>query len=429
MTQRFRWEWVQRAVSETMLFWNSCSGGTALTGHTYTPAEQNARERAYDEALEIAESQARCATETRWVNSQLRQHLITAFGRFSAEALALDKQTVSLLTDAFLPIGTDLAQWARTFDPALRRDDIIQACRNAWTACGLQMLLGAPIKLTPSILAYSLLYPYSDNLLDGTDCLVAEKIAFSRRFRLFLDGRTVAITNRYEARIQKLIELIEAEYSRDQYPSVYDCLLLIHRAQEQSLHQLSRTSNLQPKEILRLTCQKGGTSVLADACLVRGSLTMQESRFAFNWGVLLQLGDDLQDLAQDIRNQSATVFTRAAISGMPLDSLAVQLLNYGDSVATQMEHLPHASVMLKHLLTFSWRSLIIGAIAGSRQFFSARFLQEAERLSPFRFQFLNERQTRLAACRGLYSLLFESVIAAGRQTAVCIQRDIPLRWA
>jgi hypothetical protein len=45
-------------------------------------------------------------------------------------------------------------------DPDLSVAGIIQAARNAWTACGLQPLLGVPLALTPSILGYSLLYPY-----------------------------------------------------------------------------------------------------------------------------------------------------------------------------------------------------------------------------------------------------------------------------
>ena len=40
----------------------------------------------------------------------------------------------------------------------------------------------------------------------------------------------------------------------------------------------------------------------------------------------------------------------------------------------------------------SWRSLIIGAVANSHEFFSPAFLEEAERWSPFRFAFLRARE-------------------------------------
>ena len=58
---------------------------------------------------------------------------------------------MDLLTGTFLRAGTDLAGWARGFDPELSVPDTIQACRNAWTACGLQALLGQPMQLTPSL--------------------------------------------------------------------------------------------------------------------------------------------------------------------------------------------------------------------------------------------------------------------------------------
>jgi hypothetical protein len=83
--------------------------------------------------------------------------------------LDLQREAVQFLADDFLPAGTRLARWARRFDARLSMDDIFQACRNAWTACGLQPLLGERVGITSSILGYSLLYPYSDNYLDRAD--------------------------------------------------------------------------------------------------------------------------------------------------------------------------------------------------------------------------------------------------------------------
>ncbi len=95
----------------------------------------------------------------------------------------------------------------------------------------------------------------------------------------------------------------------------------------------------------------------------------------FEWGVLLQLGDDLQDVREDIRRGSLTLFSRAAVLGRPLDSLVIQLLNFSEHVGARMDHLPHGTEMLKKLLRMSWRSLIIGAIANSHEYFSPGFLE------------------------------------------------------
>ena len=55
----------------------------------------------------------------------------------------------------------------------------------------------------------------------------------------------------------------------------------------------------------------------------------------------------------------------------------------------------------------SSRSLVVGAVAESYQFFTPEFLEEAERCSPFRFAFLRERQKRLTSRQGLYAVLFD----------------------
>ena len=113
--------------------------------------------------------------------------------------------------------------------------------------------------------------------------------------------------------------------------------------------------------MLRLSFAKGGASVLVDACLARGAMNREESRAAFQWGALLQLGDDLQDLRDDLARGSATLFTRAVEQGAPLDALVLQLLAFCTCVSGQMNQLPHGSRQLKDLLGMNWRSLILGS--------------------------------------------------------------------
>jgi hypothetical protein len=215
-----------------------------------------------------------------------------------------------------------------------------------------------------------------------------------------------------EAALWTLVKLIEEQYPRAHYPQVFDCLLAIHRAQEESIAQLRNCSQSSDTEVLRVSCAKGGSSVLTDACLSHGWLSEEESRFSFEWGVLLQLGDDLQDVRDDMRRGSVTLFSRTAMLGRPLDGLVIQLLNFSEQVGARMDHLPNGAEMLKKLLRMSWRSLIIGAVANSHEFFSSGFLDEAERWSPFRFEFLRARNQRLTSRQGLYVLLFDAFLEA-----------------
>jgi len=413
MEERYNWSWVEEQVAGTIAAWGECGLRGWESGQRFSREEQKRREKGYDDGLRAVEREARKNPRTRAERLGAQRRVVEVFPGFAAVALGLEGDAVALLTDGFLPVGTQLARWARRFDPELTTQDLIQACRNAWTACGLQPLMGKAMRLTPSIVGYSLLYPYSDNYLDHLGISKAEKLEFSARFRERLRGNGAAARNRHEAAVWAMVELVEEEFPREEFPRVYECLLGIHQAQELSLAQVKGNLRFDERELLRISCAKGGTSVLADACLVRGWMTEEESLLGFEWGVLLQLGDDLQDVGEDLRHGAATLFTQAARRGERLDGLVMQLLNLSDRVAGRMEGMPGGTAALKELLRMSWRNLILMAVAGAREFFSRGLLAELEESSPFRFDFLRSRQKRLMGRRGLYGVLFEAFLEAG----------------
>jgi hypothetical protein len=350
MRQLYSWSWVEAQVAQTIEVWNGSVAPSTLGGRRYSLKEQQEREKAYDEELQAIEREAKKVPRTRAERLAAQDRIIASFARFSATALDLQHEAVQLLTNDFLPAGTRLARWSRRFDASLSMEDIIQACRNAWTACGLQPLLGERVGITPSILGYSLLYPYSDNYLDRADISDEAKLRFSERFRDRLRGEKLSARDDREAALWTLVTLIEDEYPRVRYSQVFDCLLAIHRAQEQSIAQIS-CDPCGHDEVLRMSCAKGGSSVLADACLTRGWLNEEESRFSFEWGVLLQLGDDLQDVREDMQRGSITLFSRTAALGRPLEDLVTQLLNFSERVGARMDDLPNGTPMFKELLS------------------------------------------------------------------------------
>jgi hypothetical protein len=410
MNQRYNWAWIESQAAETTDLWNNSAGTRLLDAKHYTVAEQQHRERAYDKALQTVERELKRARKFPGTAGRraTQERITAAFAQFSAAALDLGDDAIHLLTDDFLPSGTKLARWARHFDPTLSMPDIIQACRNAWTACGLQPLLGERVELTPSILGYSLLYPYSDNYLDGENISTESKLRFSHRFRQRLEGEPLAPANDRETAIWALVDLVESQYPRPTYPGVFDCLLAIHQAQEHSIAQVR--SHDSEAELLRLSCAKGGSSVLADGCLARGWLTAEESRFSFEWGVLLQLGDDLQDVPEDLQRGSVTLFSGPASRRQRLDGRVIQLLTLSERVSDHMDQMPHGTAALKSLLRMSWRSLILMAVAASHEYFSPEFLHQAQQISPFRFDFLRARRDKLAGRRGLYATLFNAFV-------------------
>lgn len=402
--------WVKAHVAHSLDLWNACAGQDLPSATRYTQPEQKKRESAYDEGVRSVEDELQNHPASRSERAAQQNRLIANFGRFATTALGLEDDAVRMITGDFIPVGTELARWTRRFDPSMTKTDIVQACRNAWTACGLQPILGRQTELTPSILAYSLMYPYSDNYLDRADVSSEAKSQFSARFRQRLRGEVPPPLNQREAALWTLIDMVEDEYPRVSYPQVFDSLLAIHAAQERSLAQLKNGDGSLDAQVLEISCEKGGTSVLADAFLAAGTLSGPEARFAFNWGVLLQLGDDLQDLRDDLRRDSATLFTRAVRRRQPLDALVTQLLAFSDRVAAGMDDLPHATPMLRTLLRMSWRSLIVEAVADLRPLFTRRFLRELEPTSPFRFKFLRRRHKRLMKRQGMYESLFDVLI-------------------
>ena len=380
--------------AQTIELWQQSSCAFPQFERRYTKEEQVAREALLDEYTQRIEREFGANQQTKRIdNRRVLAGITAAVIELAACALDLtDPYVESLLRDGFSQVGVDFARWARELDPRISLIDILQGCRNAWVACGLQVLLGREMRLTPAIFAYSMLYPYSDNYLDDARVSREAKLRFSVRFRRRLRGEQPRTESAREEMICQLVGLIEGEYARARYPEVYESLLAIHHAQQESIAQMKANGDF---DVLALTVTKGGTSVLADAYLARGTLTEVEARFAFAWGVVLQLGDDLQDLLNDRRRGSLTLFSQACRSG-PLDEVTNRTFHFGQRVMEWMAGLPHGSDVLRELLARSARALLIRSAASVPELYSEGYLAELEKYSPFDFAFLRERERQFA---------------------------------
>lgn len=382
--------------------WRRSGDDLPALGRSYSRQEQAEREALFDRAL--ADIQALVLE-----GEPDRDRIAGTVARLACWALDIDDDRIeTLLKDDFVAVARDLAAHARRLDAAVTTVDILQACRNAWTACGLQALLGKPPHLSPAIFGYSMLYPYSDNYLDDERVSREAKLRFSARFRQRLAGGNVTPTDGLETTTWELISRIEGQWPREAHPDVYDCLLAIHRAQEKSLEQ-QRTARHGDADILRLSFAKGGTSVLADAYLATGALSEAERYFAFGWGVVLQLGDDLQDLADDRERGFHTLFSRAADSGR-LDELTTQTLNFTSCVMQSMSALPNGAEHLRELLRKNSFALLITAAGEYGELYSESYLRQLESYSPLRFCFLKSRKERVARWLGPDACLVEDLL-------------------
>jgi hypothetical protein len=282
-----------------------------------------------------------------------------------------------LLGDAFFESAAAFTREARAFDEGLALADLGQALRNVWIGNSLQMLLGDPVEMCPGLFAYSMLYPATDNWLDDPTVTNLEKRSFNARFARRLAGESLEATRPPEPAAFQLVERIEGELPRRRYPAVYASLLAIQEAQSRSLLQ-HRGGTLSEAELLAVSVQKGGTSVLADLHLVAPTAGPSERRFAFGYGVFLQLLDDLQDVEQDLAAGQDTLVTRTAHQGALLDGFVGRLARFMDAVLDDERFFGPSSGQRIDLIRRNCRALLVGCVAESPHRFSRAFRRQLE---------------------------------------------------
>lgn len=278
----------------------------------------------------------------------------------------------------------------KMFDPKMGVYDIFQGIRNVWIMNSIQILYNMEVRLTPSIFAYSMLYPYSDNYLDDASTSIDEKKSFNERFKKWLLGENTKPLNEMEHHIYNLVKIIEDEFERETYDEVFDSLLSIHKAQEQSLLQQRKITLPYEKDILGITFEKGGTSVLADGYLVRGKLNDMEANFMFSYGVFLQIIDDLQDIEEDYCNNHMTMFSQIG-DKYYLDRLINKLKNFINEIfENEIAFTSENAKKLKRIIQDCSQIMIFEAISKNKNRFSKEYIREIESYSFVRFSYLKK---------------------------------------
>jgi hypothetical protein len=351
-------------------------------------ASERLIEELADAVLDYPESEPDRLRWRRTLEARVRQ--------FGAERLGWPDAYQSLLfADAFLETTRDFVRESRAFAPAVRVDDVTQALRNVWIANSLQLLLDRPVRLTPSLFGYSMLYPWTDNYLDDPHTPSEAKRAFNRALTRRLAGRACAPADRRQAEVFELVARVESEHPRAERPQVYASLLAIQWAQAASLAQ-QRAAAPYEVDLLALSLAKGGASVLADAWLVAGALQPDEIEFAFGYGVFLQLLDDLQDVQADAEAGHATLFSQAA-GRWPLDGLAARLYAF---IARVVDGSPRFRAArhdaVRDLIRRNCTLLLVGAVAEHADLFSSGFVAALEECWPVDFAALRRLRRRAA---------------------------------
>ena len=326
-----------------------------------------------------------------------REALLSAMRQMAKRCLDSPEGNVDLFfTEAAFEATRQFIRKARTFEPKISEQDLFQALRNLWVIHSVQLLLDGPITLSPATFAYSMLYPWTDNYLDDPLVGAGAKTEFGHWLTSRLEGSEGGLSDSRAVQVGDLIGLIESDYPRDLYPEVYLSLQAIHNAQMASLRQQGPNEIVGTQQLLRVTFAKGGASVLADAYLIRGHLSTQEADFMFGYGVLLQLMDDLQDLPDDLVKKHSTMLTQCATRGT-LDEVVSKLWCF----VTNQLRCPRGfaaaqGVGITRLIQANCKLILLQAVARDSHFYTNGFLAKLESHSPFRFEFLREREKSFA---------------------------------
>ncbi len=283
----------------------------------------------------------------------------------------------------------------KAFDTAMDPQHIYQALRNIWIMNTLQVYLGQEMGCSDSMFAYSMLYPYTDNIMDDASISFKQKLRLSRNLKNRLEGKPYTQPMGIEKKLAALVLLVEEQFPRHRFPTLFQSLLGIYNAQIKSLVQQRQNLDMPPQviDILGISFEKGGTSVLADGYLIKGELDELQQDFCFGLGTFLQLADDIQDILVDQGNGHMTLFSQAA-GRYKLDLLANKLFHFIPQLMISRTRDGNLRA-LNDLFQKSFQLHIMEAVGKNRKLYSKPYIEELQVHFPVPFSFLKKLRKKL----------------------------------
>ncbi len=405
-------------LEDSAVSWKKSIPKFPFSVHKITLSEKQRREKMFDRYIDSMKALKKGEPDRKKLNEKEERLFLAQTSTLLRDGLDFnDQQLEVMFSDELIEVTRRFVYQARHFDSSLPFNDIFQACRNMWVMNGLQIVLGLPVTLTSSLFAYSLLYPYTDNLIDNPRISSIDKSLFSKNFHLRLDGHAPEPATPTEQRIFSLVGMIEVEFPRPDFPEVYESLIAIHEAQTRSVQLFHSGGALSEAETLDICIAKGGASVLADGYLVAGKLRMEQEFFLFGYGAYLQLLDDIQDAGEDRAAGLQTIFSR---SDDFLEANVNRTSWFGRGVMHQLSLFGRQHVdVFTSLMRKSMDLLLIGAIAQHPHLYSKGYVTEIEDYSPLRFSYMQKHKEQFIPYNGLLlnaieTIAFNEFAPAGR---------------
>lgn len=372
--------------------WWDTSSHIKLNKIKITYNEKKKREKRFDDLVDILINHLKSFPSENKEIFIWKNKLYEIINRFLEDGYIFDIDFNEELRESFFHVTRKFIREARIFDDKLKINDIGQAMRNVWIINIIQAIKLEEIKFSEAIFGYSMLYPYTDNYLDNVNIDIKDKINFNKRLLKRLNGEKICAENEYEGKVYSLLEYIEKEYNMENYPEVYESLIKIQIGQILSLDQQNNITIPYERDILGISIEKGGASVLVDGFIINGKLKTNEIKFCIGYGILLQLADDLQDVKEDIKNNNITIMSQLA-GKYNLDSIANKLINFTIDIINNIKD--NSNDALTKLIEDNCLMLIFFSIAFSKEFFSRSYIEEIENYLPFTLRYINNMKANL----------------------------------
>lgn len=385
---------VTSLVNYFVQIWEKSSETPPRFSKCFPQHEQLKRETHLEKFLEFLQKADSTKTENDIDKEKALDNFLAELWSFARHGLNFSETSLdTLFSRGFPKLAIQFAREARHFDPDISGDDIFQASRNVWAMLSLQNMLGIRLELTPSIFAYSLLYPYSDNYLDDTTVSADEKKLFNERFGKRLAGESVSPQNKCEKIIFDLVRKIERQWNRKKFPQVFESLLAIHSAQIKSIDLLKSNKDI---DVLGISFEKGGASVLADGYLIAGNLSEKQKLYLFGHGIWLQLVDDLQDVALDKKSGLMTVFSQIS-NPMHMEEIVNKTWHFGGKILELLNGFPGNQInTVLNLKRHSHELLFLDAINRAAKYLDRSYTENASMFFPFRFTRVQELRRKIS---------------------------------
>jgi hypothetical protein len=297
--------------------------------------------------------------------------------------VCLEKRMSREVLEAFKRETKHFIGRVRKFDDTLDGGQIWQAMRNYLIYAMIVEMQGERQNVRNPILAYSLLYPYTDNYIDDARISLKEKERYNSMIGKKLRGKEAVPETPLEEKTCMLLDMIMESYEGEAKKRVSETLLHLLQAQKYSIRQLEE--GVKEDEVLEISIWKGSTSVLADYLLAAPDWEGDEEGFYLKLGFILQLVDDLQDMEEDSKKGSHTWMTE--VRGRELEERVNHLLWFTWNIISGFEP---KNPDLKPFVLENCVKIILLSAAANGKYFTKDYLKALEPYLPFSQEYINK---------------------------------------